>query len=68
MCNLVEGKFIVPKITSLPNFRVNCSFAFESVVVDFIAPLYVKDIYNRNENLNKCYLLLFTCATTRTLH
>ena len=60
-CNLVKGKFIVPpKTPSLPNFRVNCSFAFESVGVDFVGPLYVKDIYSRNENLNKCYLLLFT--------
>ena len=32
MCNLVMGKFNVPpKTPSLPNFRVNCSFAFESV-------------------------------------
>ena len=69
MCNLVKGKFIVPpKTPSLPNFRVNCSFAFESVGVDFAGPLYVKEVYSRNENLNKCYLLLFTCATTRTLH
>ena len=69
MCNLVKGKFIVPpKTPSLPNFRVNCSFAFESVGVDFAGPLYVKEVYSRNENLNKCYLLLFTCATTRALH
>ena len=69
MCNLVKGKFIVPpKTPSLPNFRVNCSFAFEIVGVDFAGPLYVKDIYSRNEDLNKCYLLLFTCATTRALH
>ena len=66
ICNLVKGKFIVPPNTpSLPNFRVNCSFAFESVGVDFAGLLYVKDIYSRNENLNKCYLLLFTCATAR---
>ena len=77
MCNLVKGKFIVPpKTPSLLNFRVNCSFAFESVGVDFVGPLYVKDIYRnknknkigRNKNLNNCYLLLFTCATTRALH
>ena len=69
ICNLVKGKFIVPpKTPILPNFRVNCSFAFESVGVDFAGPLYVKDIYSRNENLSKCYLLLFTCATTRALH
>ena len=69
ICNLVKGKFIVPpKTLSLPDFRVNCSFAFGSVGVDFTGLLYVKDIYSRNENLNKCYLLLFTRATTRVLH
>ena len=66
MCNLARGKFIVPpKTLSLPNIRVNCSFAFKAVGVYFAGPLYVKDIYSRNENLNMYYLLLFTCATTR---
>ena len=42
ICNLVKGKFIVPrKIPILPNFRVNCSFEFDSVGVDFAGPLYV---------------------------
>ena len=82
ICNLVKGKFLVPpkipkfkgkfiippKIPSLPNFRVNCSFAFESGSVSGAGPLYIKDIYSRNENLNKCYLLLFTCETTRTFY
>ena len=41
MCNLVKGKFIVsPKTPCLPNFRINCSYAFESVGVDFTEPLY----------------------------
>ena len=54
MCNLVKGKFIVPQKTpNLPDFRVNCSFVLESVGVDFAGPLYLKDIYSRNENLNK---------------
>ena len=56
MWNLVKGKLIVPpKTPSLPNFTVNCSFAFESVGVDFAGPWYVKGIYSRNENLEKLY-------------
>ena len=39
----------------------------QRVDVDFAGPLYVKDIYSRNKNLNKCYLLLFTCSKTRAL-
>ena len=57
MWNLVKGKLIVPpKTPSLPNFTVNCSFAFESVGVDFAGPWYVKGIYSRNENLEKLYI------------
>ena len=66
--HFVKEKFIVPpKAPSLPNFRVNCFSAFESVGVDFAGPLSVKGIYSRNDNLNKCYLLLFTCTTTWAL-
>ena len=69
MCDLVKEKFIaLAKTPSLPNFRVTCYFTSESVGVDFAGPLYVKDIYSKNEHLSKCYLLLFTCATTRDLH
>ena len=66
MCNLVKWKFIVPlKTPSLPNFRVNFSYAFERIGVVIAGPLYVKDIYSRNENLNKCYLFLFTLLAQR---
>ena len=45
MCDLVKEKFIaLAKTPSLPNFRVTCYFASESVGVDFAGPLYVKDI------------------------
>ena len=66
MCNLVKWKFIVPlKTPSLPNFRVNFSYAFERIGVVIAGPLYVKDIYSRNENLSKCYLFLFTLLAQR---
>ena len=70
MCNLVKGTFIVPpKRPGLPNFRENCFFAFESVVVDYTFDIHSKnDIYSKNENLNKRYLLLFIRATTRAIH
>ena len=68
-CNLVEEKWVAPpKTPNLSNSTVNCSYAFEPVGIDSPGQLYVKDIYRRNENFNKCYLLLFTCATTRALY
>ena len=42
-CNVVKGKTFVPsKTPSLPNVRVNCSDAFESVDIDFAIPLSLK--------------------------
>ena len=29
---------------------------------------YVKDIYGKNDQMFKCYIGLFTCATTRNVH
>ena len=52
----------------MPTFRVNYLYAFENVDVDFAGPLLVKDVYARNGKLDKCYLLLFKCATTKVLH
>ena len=69
MCNFVKRKFIVSmKIPSLPDFRVNCSYAFEGVGVDFARPLCVKVFIVEIENLKKCSLLLFTYAMVRVLH
>ena len=38
------------------------------MAVDFAGPLYVKDIYHQDGPLHKCYIALFTCASTRALH
>ena len=43
MCNIVTGKFIVhSKTPGLPNFIVNCSYAFQSVSVDFAGTCTLK--------------------------
>ena len=34
----------------------------------FAGPLYVKDIYEKNDQMFKSYICLFTCATTRNVH
>ena len=36
--------------------------------MNFAGPLYVKDIYWKNDQVFKSYICLFTCATTRNVH
>ena len=54
----------------MPNIRVNDSVAFYGTGVDYLGPLYCKGIYDVNSleddyGLFKCYVVLYTCASTR---
>jgi transposase InsO family protein len=51
----------------LPDFRVSDDPDFSKIGIDFAGPLYVKDMYRRVE-MNKCYIAVFTCASTRAIH
>ena len=53
-----------PKIP-LASFRVNCCYPFEATGLDYAGPL---DANKGNDNeLRKCYILLFTCETVRAV-
>ena len=59
-----------PNSLNLPNVRVNDKIAFYRTGVDYLGPLYCKCIYNMNSlgddyGLFKCYIVLYTCASTR---
>ena len=41
---------------------------FRKTGLDFAGTLYVKEIYNKNSDMFKAYICLFTCATTRNVH
>ena len=69
ICRHLQGRsFDSPDSPPLPDFRVNSDFAFTNVGVDYAGPLYVKDIYAKLDEMNKAYILLTTCATTRAVH
>ena len=36
--------------------------------MDFAGPLYTSGIYDSDKSDNKCYIALFTCASTRAVH
>ena len=60
--------YSTPPTPPLPSFRVSDDLAFSKVGVDFAGPLYVKNIYQSNGEMYKCYITLFTCASTRAVH
>ena len=48
---------------------MNDDNAFSGIGMDYLGPLYCKDIYDRNTlddyDVFKCYIVLYTCASIR---
>ena len=66
ICNYIQKHPLNPtEVAALPSFRVSCEHAFENVGVDFVGPLYYKV---SNNEMKKCYILLFTCVVSRVTH
>ena len=69
VCKKLEGRpYGMPPTPQLPGFRLSDEFAFTSIGVDFAGPVYVKDIYDKSSNMNKAYIVLYTCASSRAVH
>ena len=69
VCKKIEGRsYAVPQSPPLPEFRLSDEFAFSRVGVDFAGPMYVRDIFAKRGEMNKVYIALFTCATSRAVH
>ena len=65
-CKRTHGKsYGVPPVAPLPEFRVEQVPPFTNVGVDFAGPLYYK---SKNGKMEKCYIVLYTCCTSRALH
>ena len=66
VCKIYSAKPYGPPATSqLPEFRTEAGRPFEVTGVDFAGPL-VHKITKKEEG--KCYVLIFTCATSRAVH
>ena len=69
VCKKLEGRpYGTPPASQLPRFRLSDEFAFTSIGVDFAGPVYVKDIYHKSADMNKAYIVLYTCASSRAVH
>ena len=65
-CRKVHGKVLQPSPTpSLLEYRLCTEFPFQVAGFDFACSLFVKYIYFKRSDVNKCFILIFTCATTR---
>ena len=66
VCKLIQGEFLLPPKTPLPSFWVNCCYPFETTGLDFAGTLHSNA--GKDNELQKCYILLFTCATVHAVH
>ena len=65
----IQGRaYSTPPEPQLSDFRVSEDLAFSKTAVDFVGPLYVKNIYDREKISYKSYIAVFTCASTRAIH
>ena len=68
-CNVCKAYRVIPyghtATAELPTFRVKSGRPFETTGVDFAGPLSYK-LTKKEEG--KCYILIFTCATSRAVH
>ena len=68
-CLRWQGKpMLPPRSPDLPMYRIISMHGFQSTGTDFAGPLFVKDIYSKTSEMYKCYICLFTCATSRAVH
>ena len=55
----------LPLTSALPEYRLCAEFSFQVQGFNFAGALFVKDIYSKSSDINKCFILIFTCATSR---
>ena len=68
ICRRFNARALLPPETpDLPSFRVDDSFSFCNIGVDFCGSLTVSSLANKDSN-SKVYILLVTCASSRALH
>lgn len=69
-CEKIEGKHcVIPPTAPLPQFSVEENPAFTNTGIDFAGPLFVKSGEGKEQsNMQKVYLVLFTCGSTRAVH
>ena len=69
ICKKLEGLSYPASFSpDLPNIRVSDGPPFTHVGLDFAGPVYIRANSASRNDSEKCYICLFTCATTRAVH
>ena len=68
-CKRLQSRsYSYPEKSNLPGYRVNRTVPFQFCGVDYLGPVFVKDIYRGSNNeMHKAYIVLFTCSTSRAV-
>nr|CAI5856921.1 unnamed protein product [Callosobruchus analis] len=67
-CYRYNAKILNPIMGNLPKARFDGHYPFEVTGVDYAGPLLVKDKKGRGAKLQKCYVCLFICFSTKAVH
>ena len=68
-CRKHEGKpYGYPNEPALPRERVAANYAFQNMGIDYLGPVYVKDIYANSNETHKAWIAIATCTTTRAVY
>ena len=66
-CKCLQSRsYSYPDESNLPGYRVNRTVPFQVCSVDYLGPVFVKEIcHSSNDEVHKTYIVLFTCSTSR---
>ena len=70
ICKRLQSRsYNYPENSNLLSYQINATVPFQVCGVDYLGPLYVKDIYYKssNDDMHKAYIVIFTCATSRSV-
>lgn len=68
ICTRMNGKSLSVLMGNLPRPRLEPGWPFVRCGVDYAGPLYILNRKGRGSKLEKCYICIFVCFTTRAVH
>ena len=70
-CRRFEGEaYTYPAEPPLPEARVTCSHAFNSLGIDYAGPVFIKNVYSTDNKdvMFKAWISLITCCSSRCIY
>ncbi|KAJ0175356.1 hypothetical protein K1T71_009497 [Dendrolimus kikuchii] len=67
-CMRLKAKNIQPQMGNLPRERLESVYPFYRCGLDYGGPLLILNRKGRGAKLEKCYICLFVCFSTRAIH